>query len=350
MKKFIVLLCIVLLSVGVCFGEACHFELDGDVDGNCKIDMVDFAIMAQGWLVDCHDTPDDPRCIPLDIDEDGFDATVDCDDNDPTIYPGAPDLAYDGIDQNCDGSNLMGPEEPDGMVFVTINDPGVSDHEGFDGEMSKYETTNAQYCQFLNAALASEDIYVSYNRVYGSDGFNLGADFVDESYFETYEYSSQSQITYDGSIFRVRIRDGYDMSNHPVIEVSWYGARAFCNYYGYRLPTEWEWQAVADYDGSYIYGCGITIDQDKANYDYANPLGLLSIPKTSPVDHYPSYGYGMNDMAGNVWEWTDSIYSGSYRIIRGGGWTNIGSYCSVSRSDDYNSDTSNSLIGFRMCR
>ena len=45
-----------------------------------------------------------------------------------------------------------------GMVWVSINDPGVPEHEGFVGQMSKYETTNAQYCQFLNAAIASGDI------------------------------------------------------------------------------------------------------------------------------------------------------------------------------------------------
>ena len=42
--------------------------------------------------------------------------------------------------------------------------------------------------------------------------------------------------------------------------VTWYGATAICNYYGYRLPTELEWQAVADYEGEFNYGCGIDID------------------------------------------------------------------------------------------
>lgn len=124
---------------------------------------------------------------------------------------------------------------------------------------------------------------------------------MDELYFDTSEYSSESQITYNGvDEFSVRTRDGYDMSNHPVVEVSWYGAVTFCNYYGFRLPTEWEWQAVADFDGTFTYGCGTTIDHTKANYDMDNPLNLSDEPYTSPVAHYPSFGYGMNDMAGNV--------------------------------------------------
>jgi len=51
-----------------------------------------------------------------------------------------------------------------GIMWVSINDPGVSGHEPFNGEMSKYETTNAQYCQFLNAAKATGDIIVGGNR------------------------------------------------------------------------------------------------------------------------------------------------------------------------------------------
>ena len=74
---------------------------------------------------------------------------------------------------------------PGGMVWVYINDPGVSGHEGFNGYMSKYETTNAQYCQYLNAALASGDIRVSGNIVYGNSGEYNG-----QVYFHTYGYTS----------------------------------------------------------------------------------------------------------------------------------------------------------------
>ena len=273
-----------------------------DVTGDCRVDFEDFVVFASQWLDESH-----------------------------------PD--------------------PCGMEWVYIDDPGIPDHEGFTGYMSKYETTNAQYCQFLNAALASEDVTVgSDNIVYGANGSNSGADFVGEIYFDTYPVDFYSQITYSDGVFSIRSRDGYDMSNHPVLTVSWYGATAFCNYYGYRLPTEWEWQAVADYDYTYTYGCGTMIDQSKANYysydddHYANPLGLTLWPYTSPVNYYLSYGYGMNDMAGNVWEWTSSIYSGSYHIVRGGSWFSFEEDCGISYQSFYPTSETPSTVGFRVCR
>jgi formylglycine-generating enzyme required for sulfatase activity len=246
---------------------------------------------------------------------------------------------------------------------VSISDPGVAGHEAFIGEMSAYETTNAQYCLFLNAALASGDITVGPdNIVYGANGSNSGADFAGEIYFNTYAASSYSRITYSGGTFSVRTCEDIDyndidMSDHPVVEVSWYGAAAFCNYYGVKLPTEWQWQAVADHttDDPYTYGCGNLIDFSRANYydsGYANPLKLSDYPYTGPVGYYILAGYGIYDMAGNVWEWTSSLYSPafSYRMIRGGGWDDFSSYCQVSNSDSFYPHETEDYIGFRVCR
>ena len=188
-----------------------------------------------------------------------------------------------------------------------------------------YEVTNVQYAQFLN----------DYGKNTDNDGnalLKLGGDCLIEAV---------------GGIYSPKA--GYE--DHPVVMVSWYGATAFCNYYGWRLPAELEWQAVADYDGTFTYGCGTTINQSKANYNdngYANPLGLCNYPYTSPVNHYSCYGYGMNDMAGNVWEWTSTV-SGGAHIIRGGAWNYGLAQCNVSwRYDGYPSYAL--YIGFRVCR
>jgi hypothetical protein len=138
-----------------------------------------------------------------------------------------------------------------------------------------------------------------------------------------------------------------DFENHPVTYVSWYGATAFCNYYGYRLPTEWEWQAAADHtvEDPYTYGCGVTITNSMANYEGSvHPFG------TTEVGVFGIYGYGMCDTAGNVWEWTSSIYSGSDLVYRSSGWNgNIG-HCAVSDRHPGPPSYMDMNMGFRVCR
>ena len=246
-----------------------------------------------------------------------------------------------------------------GMTWVSINDSGAGmkdgdgnpiSHGGFTGEMSKYETTNAQYCEYLNAAKASGDIVVDGDWVKGASGPYSG-----ENYYNlagsgyTYDGATNggaARINWTGSSFTV---DG-DFDNHPVTYVSWYGSTAFCNYYGWRLPTEWQWQAVADHTvgDPYTYGCGPTINNSIANY-----RGSIHPDGTTVVGAFGTYGYGMCDMAGNVWEWTSSLWDPgySYRVIRGGSWGNYATYCVVSHRNDnpypYDSYVN---IGFRVCR
>jgi hypothetical protein len=313
-RKILISLIVITISSGLAWADCPSADLTGD----CFVGFEDFALMAAQW-------------------PDGYD--------------------YNDLAVMISEWLVEGAPDPCGMVWVYIDDPGVPDHEGFTGYMSKYETTNAQYCEYLNAAFASGDIYVSSNIVYGSSGSNSGEDFVDEIYFDTYAADSNSQIIFSGCVFSIRTRDGYDMSNHPVSEVTWYGAMAFCNYYGYRLPTEWEWQAVADHEGELNYGCGPGINHNRANYDFDNPLNLSSTPYTTPVDYYETggrpgpYGYGMCDMAGNVWEWTSSLWNPghSYLIIRGGCWYAYDSACVVSeRYVRYPHHPYNEAIGFRI--
>ena len=206
------------------------------------------------------------------------------------------------------------------MTFVYINDPG------FTGYMSKYETTNAQYCQFLNAALASGGIVIGESILGDSEEYHtmvLGATD-GQQYYDldnsgwTYDGATNggaARINYNGGVFSVD--SGFE--NHPITGVGWYGAKAFGNYYGYRLPTAEEWRAVADYDGSYVYGCGVDINNSVANY-----YGSVHPDGTTVVGSFGTYGYGLADMAGNVHEWIDEQYT------LGGGWARSSNYCEIS--------------------
>lgn len=224
------------------------------------------------------------------------------------------------------------------LILVAIADPN------FEGEMSKYEITNAQYCRYLNEALVDSSISVYENRVYSSGDAGHS-----RPYFDTFSASSGSQIVFSEGAFEVIAQDGYNMSHHPVVEVSWYGATAFAASHGYRLPTSQEWQAVADYDGTHVYGCGTTIDANSANFDSQNPIGLLRSPYTSPVGYYPARGYGLCDLAGNVWEWTSSI-SSRFRLLYGGSWRDDGFFCTVDSRSAFNPSYTLSSTGFRVCR
>ena len=188
------------------------------------------------------------------------------------------------------------------VAWVPISDaPGVSGRESLNDQMSRYETTNAQYCQFLNAALATEDVVVDGSYVKGANGANPGDDFADKDYYRldgvdhTYDGATNggaARIVYSVDTETFSVDSGFE--NHPVTWVSWFGATAFCNYYGYRLPTEWEWQAVADdYDGSYVYGCGLEIDNSIVNY-IVNYMGSTHPDGTAIVGSFgdpAGYGY-----------------------------------------------------------
>ena len=97
-------------------------------------------------------------------------------------------------------------------------------------------------------------------------------------------------------------------ANQPVVGVSWTDANAFCKWEGKRLPTEAEWERAAKGpDGDRHYPWGHSIDSSKANYGQ-------NVGRTAPVDSYPEgvSGYGVYNMAGNVFEWVDDWYDPTY--------------------------------------
>jgi formylglycine-generating enzyme required for sulfatase activity len=108
--------------------------------------------------------------------------------------------------------------------------------------------------------------------------------------------------------------------NHPVVQVSWDDAQAFCDWAGLALPTEEQWEKAARGTDGRIWPWGNEPPTAKhcnfnRNVGDPTPVGQYSPKGDSP--------YGCADLAGNVWEWTASWYTEkSTRSLRGGAWDN----------------------------
>lgn len=111
------------------------------------------------------------------------------------------------------------------------------------------------------------------------------------------------------------------LGNHPVVNVSWNDAQAYCEWAELRLPAEEEWEKAARGRDGREYPWGNEPPNDRlCNFN-------RNVKTTTPVGRYSPQGdspYGCVDMAGNVWEWTDSWYdkNKAWHVLRGGSFYN----------------------------
>jgi sulfatase modifying factor 1 len=160
---------------------------------------------------------------------------------------------------------------------------------------------------------------------------------------------------------------------HPVVNVSWDDAVAFCAWAGGRLPTEAEWEYMArggKVDS--VFPWDGRASHDKANYAKERCCGpegsgRLQWEYTAPVGSFPPNGFGLSDAAGNVDEWVADWYSESFytgaaqtdpkgppwgeaRVLRGGGWDSPASGLRTSARKRGKPGVHSVTAGFRCVR
>ncbi len=258
-------------------------------------------------------------------------------------------------------------EKPDGFTLIPAGTFEMGDHHGFvdpkhGGDetplhkvrldaffMGINDVTTKEYCGFLNSAFAMRRIEVREGGVYLTGGNDLLC--------ETRILSPYSRIGWDGA--RFTNLDGKE--NHPIVCIRWAGAAVYCNWLsaqqklppcynlaswncdfnksGYRLPTEAEWEYAARGGQQNPYGdfpWGDEPDVTKANWpESRNPFRAGPEPWTTPVGFFDgtlrrkadfswegseetfqtsngANGYGLYDMAGNVWQFVNDWYGREY--------------------------------------
>jgi formylglycine-generating enzyme required for sulfatase activity len=238
--------------------------------------------------------------------------------------------------------------------------------------LSKTEVTNEEYCAALNWAL-DQGLLEEASSVLAKA---FGQELVD--------INGSSEIGWNGSEFFVETN-----ANHPVMEVSWYGAACFTDwlsmmeglepYYngnwnpsashnpyehsGYRLPTEAEWEYAARFDDGRTYPWGSDTPSPCLHANYYSCVGWTSAAGSYPAGNS---ALGFEDMAGNVWEWVNDWFAsypdsattnpygsenGSTRVMRGGSWNNSGDgYLQSAYRNLHFPYFTDAGIGFRILR
>lgn len=258
----------------------------------------------------------------------------------PTIAtvapPPAPTLAPTSTPAPTQAGATSVPQAAISSVMIAIpagaftmgSDAGSSDSKPphqvtvAEFQIDKFEVTNADFKQFVDATGYKTDAEKS-----GDNGWRSFANGKDQN---------------------------------PVVKVSWNDATAFCKWASKRLPTEAEWEKAARGTDARSFPWGNDYDPKKAN---VKETGLRTTAAAGSFAAGAS-SFGVQDMAGNVWEWTASdpaVYPGGsaagsklfgpgLKIVRGGGWFDVKEQVASYYRNSAVPAAANDDLGFRCAK
>jgi formylglycine-generating enzyme required for sulfatase activity len=286
------------------------------------------------------------------------------------------------------------PPTADGMALIPAGSFMIGNSIG-DGDITDASPTNvyvsAYYMDTNLVSLSQWQGVYSYATSHGYTFVNAGTDKAANTPVETVDWfdcvkwsNARSQQAGLTSVYYT------DAGFTEVFTNGDFGTTVYANWgaNGYRLPTEAEWEKAARGGLSgQRFPWGDTISESQANYygrtgSYAYDLGPngynaignypTTSPGTSPVGTFPANGYGLNDMAGNVYEWCWDWYAGptypagspylggtdsrgpvgplSYRVLRGGLWDYEAAYARCAFRGSFSPSYASGIVGFRCVR
>jgi len=263
--------------------------------------------------------------------------------------------------------------DPEAWAFIPAGQflMGLHEHEtyvDYNYEIMVTDVTNTQYADYLNQALSDGSVKINNDQIVG---------YYPGDEYNAYEHELEIKagdwlhiplddpglrLDFEGGSFTPQA--GY--GNHPMTMVTWFGAKSYCDYYDWRLPTEVEWEKAARGEDARPFPWGDMTETANANYYSSHDIFekiIGGLGDTTPVGFYNGQSYegfvtldspspyGLYDMAGNVWQWSGDVYEDQhYRYMRGGSKDNYAYNLRVWTRNSAGPDYFSPGVGFRCLR